>query len=92
MALSRRAFDGQSPSLTSMNITMSHYRADINQHGTIIRMGIWDAVDLQAAEKIIGEIVWWATVERVFEVAPAEVARVRGAAQLKTPEQLALFV
>jgi len=40
-------------------------------------MGIFDAVDLPAARKIFDEVVTWAKVVCVYEVDPAEVARVR---------------
>lgn len=67
---------------------MKHWRADIDQHGTIIRMGIFDAVDLSAAKKLFDEIVTWAQVIAIHEVDPVEVQRIRN--RQPQPSQLTL--
>lgn len=71
---------------------MRHYRANFDQHGTNIIVGIFDAPDMPAAEVIFGNLAWpGARFVNAFEVDAAEVARVRCAVQLQVPKQLTLF-
>ena len=67
---------------------MKYWRADIDQHGTVITLGIFDAVSHAAASKLFADLVTWATVMSVYEVDPHEVARIRS--PMEQPHQLVL--
>ena len=71
---------------------MKHYRANFDQHGTNIVVGIFDAEDLKAAEIIFRKLAWpGALFVSAFEVDPVEVARIRSATGRHEPVQLSLF-
>jgi hypothetical protein len=71
---------------------MKHYRANFDQHGTNIVVGIFDAENMNTAENIFRALAWpGARFMNAFEVDHAEVARVRSLAGRQTAEQLSLF-
>lgn len=71
---------------------MRHYLANFDQHGTNIVVGIFDADDLLAAERVIRNLACsGALFVNAFEVDPTEVSRVRSEAGRQVPAQFALF-